>query len=202
MANICCTNFCITGEHDELQSAYNLLSSVEKNRKPGKSCWLGDIVNALGYDAEKYDCVGTFENVQFYGEVLSLDTDTAWVPMLDPFELLKKKFRHIEIFFKAEEEGCGVFIKNDAYGIHFPEDYYVKAYINGNYYDEYCITYNEMLKCVQDITGKEVKSIEEARDLEFPDVNDYLNVYTYKRTRQLWTPSFRPFTPRRRWPKR
>jgi len=99
MANICCTNFCITGEHDELQSAYNLLSSVEKNRKPGKSCWLGNIVNALGYDAEKYDCVGTFENVQFYGEVLSLDTDTAWIPMLDPFELLKKKLpSHRDIF--------------------------------------------------------------------------------------------------------
>jgi len=47
--------------------------------------------------------------------------ETAWTPCYEVTDLLKTTYPSLRIFYKAEEPGCEVYLKNDAEGKHFPE---------------------------------------------------------------------------------
>ena len=46
---------------------------------------------------------------------------TAWTPCYEVTDLLKTTYPSLRIFYKAEEPGSGVYLKNDAEGKYFPE---------------------------------------------------------------------------------
>ena len=48
------------------------------------------------------------------GNVLKIDTETAWIPMLEPIlKMVEKYAPDSEIIFYAIEEGCGIVATND-----------------------------------------------------------------------------------------
>ena len=47
--------------------------------------------------------------------------ETAWTPCYEVTDLLKTTYPSLRIFYKAEEPGSGVYLKNDAEGKYFPE---------------------------------------------------------------------------------
>ena len=47
--------------------------------------------------------------------------ETAWTPCYEVTQLMKAVYPSLRIFYKAEEPGCEVYLKNDAEGKYFPE---------------------------------------------------------------------------------
>ena len=47
--------------------------------------------------------------------------ETAWTPCYEVTQLMKAVYPSLRIFYKAEEPGCEVYLKNDADGKYFPE---------------------------------------------------------------------------------
>ena len=55
------------------------------------------------------------------GDILRMTFETAWTPCYEVTILLKAVYPSLRIFYKAEEPGCEVYLKNDAEGKYFPE---------------------------------------------------------------------------------
>ena len=55
------------------------------------------------------------------GDTLRVNFETAWTPCYEVTNLLKDAYPSLRIFYKAEEPGCEVYLKNDAEGKYFPE---------------------------------------------------------------------------------
>ena len=95
MANICTTNYVIEGKKEELDALYQKMKELQ-----GQD--LGLLVKALGKNPDEMD-------------------ETAWTPCYEVTNLLKSVYPSLRIFYKAEEPGCEVYLKNDAEGKYFPE---------------------------------------------------------------------------------
>ena len=126
MANICTTNYVIEGEKKELDALYKTLkelqemeqSAVENDFGP---TWLGCLVKALGKNAEEVECRGVWTDLEHQDDTLRVTFETAWTPCYEVTTLLKEVYPSLRIFYKAEEPGCEVYLKNDAEGKYFPE---------------------------------------------------------------------------------
>ena len=114
MANICATNYVIEGEKEELDALYQKMKELQGQN-------LGQLVKALGKNPEEMECRGEWTEVVREGETLRMTFETAWTPCYEVTQLMKEKFPSLRIFYKAEEPGCEVYLKNDAEGKYFPE---------------------------------------------------------------------------------
>lgn len=60
---------------------------------------------------------------------LYIDTETAWCPRHEIWDLLIKKYApHASYLYYAEEPGYGIYETNDIFRIHFDFDYVVDSY--------------------------------------------------------------------------
>ena len=100
MANICATNYVIEGEKKELDALYQKMKELQ-----GQD--LGLLVKALGKNPDEMEFRMIFE--------------TAWTPCYEVTLLMKAVYPSLRIYYKAEEPGCEVYLKNDAEGKYFPE---------------------------------------------------------------------------------
>ena len=66
-------------------------------------------------------CRGEWSNLERQGDTLHVTFETAWTPCYEVTDLLKATYPSLRIFYKAEEPGNGVYLKNDAEGKYFPE---------------------------------------------------------------------------------
>lgn len=114
MANICITNYVIEGEKKELDALYQTMKEQQENN-------LGCLVKALGKDPEEVECRGAWTDLERQGDTLRMTFETAWTPCYEVTDLLKATYPSLRIFYKAEEPGNGVYLKNDAEGKYFPE---------------------------------------------------------------------------------
>ena len=126
MPNICTTNYVIEGKKEELDALYQKMKElqemdlplVENNLGP---TWLGCLVKALGKNPEDVLCRGIWIELEQQDDKLLMAFETAWTPCYEVTQLMKEKFPSLRIFYKAEEPGCEVYLKNDAEGKYFPE---------------------------------------------------------------------------------
>ena len=114
MANICTTNYVIEGKREELDALYQKMKELQ-----GQD--LGLLVKALGKNPDEMECRGEWTELVREDETLRMIFDTAWTPCYEVTNLLKSVYPSLRIFYKAEEPGNEVYLKNDADGKYFPE---------------------------------------------------------------------------------
>ena len=114
MANICTTNYVIEGEKKELDALYETMKKLQGQN-------LGQMVESLGKNPDEVMCRGEWSNLERQGNTLHVTFETAWTPCYEVTALLKATYPSLRIFYKAEELGNGVYLKNDAKGKYFPE---------------------------------------------------------------------------------
>lgn len=167
MANWCKTEYTFTGDRKSLEGIYALMQGLEETEISDKesdfgNTWLGRIAKALGRDRQTIKCRGSWEDLCLNDETLTFTTWTAWQPPYELMELLRLKYPGVEYFYFGEEPGNGFFETNDKDGRFYPVRY-VAYYDNGE--EEYmfrCATTEEMLDCINRLSGKEFKSVDEA----------------------------------------
>ena len=126
MANICTTNYVIEGKKEELDALYQKMKELQEMEQPLVEnnldpTWLGCLVKALGKNPEDVLCRGQWIEVERQDDKLRMTFERAWTPCYEVTQLMKEKFPSLCFFYKAEEPGCGVYLKNDADGKYFPE---------------------------------------------------------------------------------
>jgi len=114
MANICTTNYVIEGKREELDALYQKMKELQ-----GQG--LGLLVKALGKNPDEMECRGEWTELVREDETLRMIFETAWTPCYEVTNLLKSVYPSLRIFYKAEELGNEVCLKNDADGKYFPE---------------------------------------------------------------------------------
>ena len=114
MANICTTNYVIEGKKEELDALYQKMKELQ-----GQD--LGQLVEALGKNPDEIMCRGDWSDLERQGDTLRMIFETAWTPCYEVTQLMKAVYPSLRIFYKAEEPGCEVYLKNDAEGKYFPE---------------------------------------------------------------------------------
>ena len=82
---------------------------------------LGLLVKALGKNPDEMECRGEWTELVREDETLRMIFETAWTPCYEVTNLLKSVYPSLRIFYKAEEPGNEVYLKNDAEGKYFPE---------------------------------------------------------------------------------
>ena len=126
MPNICTTNYVFEGKNEELDALYQKMKELQEMEQPlvknglGPT-WLGCLVKALGKNPEDVLCRGIWIELEQQDDKLLMAFETAWTPCYEVTQLMKEKFPSLRIFYKAEEPGCEVYLKNDAEGKYFPE---------------------------------------------------------------------------------
>ena len=126
MANICTTNYVIEGKKDELDELYRIMKELQDMEQPlvknglGPT-WLGCLVKALGKNPEDVLCRGIWIELERQDNRLQMTFETAWTPCYEVTQLMKTVFPSLQFFYKAEEPGNEVYLKNDAEGKYFPE---------------------------------------------------------------------------------
>lgn len=114
MANICTTNYVFEGKKEELDALYQKMKELQ-----GQD--LGQLVEALGKNPDEIMCRGDWSDLERHGDTLRMTFETAWTPCYEVTNLMKESFPSLRIYYKAEESGCGVYLKNDVEGKYFPE---------------------------------------------------------------------------------
>ena len=126
MANICTTKYVIEGDKKELDALYETMKKLQDMKQPlventfGPT-WLGCLVKALNANPKDVICRGLWTTLERDGDTLRMTFETAWTPCYEVTDLLKATYPSFRIFYKAEEPGNEVYLKNDAEGKYFPE---------------------------------------------------------------------------------
>ena len=123
MPNICTTNYVIEGKKEELDALYQVMANFEVSEQYmiDESNWLGNLVSALGKDPEDVICRGEWTDLKRENDTLRVTFETAWTPCYEVIQLMKEMFPSLRIYYQAEELGNGIYTKNDAEGIYFPD---------------------------------------------------------------------------------
>ena len=66
-------------------------------------------------------CRGGWTELERVDDILRMTFETAWTPCYEVTQLMKSVYPSLRIFYKAEEPGNGVYLKNDVEGKYFPE---------------------------------------------------------------------------------
>ena len=162
MPNWCYSAYHIVGKRKEVQSLYSKMNNLEKRRKPlvesdfGKT-WLGCLVTKLGGDRNKVYCRGSWSELEFDGEAISFNTETAWGPLNEVFSFVKSIYPSLEIYYSAEEPMMELFVTNDAEGLFFRDRYIV--YVNCE--TEYFTNLIDTCAYVSRIMGRQLSSKKE-----------------------------------------
>ena len=118
MSNICKTDYVFEGEERELNALYNTMNNLQNQEKDG----LDDLAQALGKESsDLLDCRGGWISLERAGDTLRTTIESAWTPRYELHTILKETYPTLCIYYKAEEPGCEIYVKNDAEGKYFPE---------------------------------------------------------------------------------
>ena len=126
MPNICTAYYVIEGEKKELDALYETMTSLQAMEQPLVASdfgptWLGCLVKALGKNPEEVLCRGEWMDLERADDTLRVTFETAWTPCYEVAALMKSTYPSLHIYYKAEEPGNGIYVKNDVEGKYFPE---------------------------------------------------------------------------------
>lgn len=126
MPNICITHYVIEGEKKEIDALYETMTSLQAMEQPLVASnfgptWLGCLVKALGKNPKEVLCRGEWMDLERADDTLRVTFETAWTPCYEVAALMKSTYPSLHIYYKAEEPGNGIYVKNDVEGKYFPE---------------------------------------------------------------------------------
>ena len=118
MPNICTTDYVFEGEERELNALYNTMNNLQSEGKEN----LESLVLALGKEpSELLDSRGCWISLERTGDTLHTTIESAWTTRYELHTILKEAYPMLRIYYKAEEPGCEIYVKNDADGKYFPQ---------------------------------------------------------------------------------
>ena len=189
MANWASTSYAIEGNNSDLERMFNVINDfVKSNVKPVEANaskeWEGNIVKALGASEEQMKnnyLRGFIQTYEIIDGVLYIEAEEAW-GATDFRHLLAKLMPKLTIYYIVEECGCEVYATNDCDGKYFTESYYVDICIDGDYFNDYFNTEEQVLSYVAQLLKKEsvtMKDIDEWNE-EQDDNENYIYVHEFK----------------------
>ncbi len=198
MPNWCWCPLIATGDNTEVRDLYEKMKSLEERETSlvengfGKT-WMGNLVTLLGGDWQKFYCKGEFMDLEIDCDdgAVRFNVMFAWSEPDEVIQLLRLKYPNLEFYFLAEEPGMGYFVTNDQSGEYFPERYYFSEpdACESFYYEEEEL--DDFLRDVGKFLGKEVKSMEEAKEA-INAYNETATDYAEIREIQVITPNIFP----------
>jgi len=156
MPNWCDTTYKCVGEPKDLQALKKVLDANFKrktSRVPNGfgTCWIGNIIDQLGYDWQKYRCRGEITDYSLDEGVLTINQNTAWCEQEGFRQVIQLKFPSITVYYQEQEPGCDVFATNSFE--YFPERFFLDSSEDWEYFE----TITEVAEYVKDIVGHEVE---------------------------------------------
>lgn len=153
MPNWCSTAYAIEGNAKELKKLYDLMNGLQERKEPSVpngfgTAWLGCLVDAFGGNWKEVFCRGNWYNLQFDGNVLTFNTETAWSPCNDVFDMVCEKYSALRYFYQSEEPGMGLYCTNDEDGKYFPDRFYVDVCISEEEYNTSKLTSWAFLRAI------------------------------------------------------
>lgn len=118
MPNICTTEYVFEGEERELDALYNTMKNLQDEEKDD----LNSLIQTLAKNqTELLDGRGGWIALEREGCTLRTTIESAWLPRFELHKILKENYPSLHIYYKVEEPGCEVYMKNDTEGKYFPE---------------------------------------------------------------------------------
>jgi len=169
MANTCTTEYVFEGEGTQIRALHSKLDNLATG-------WLGAVVEkVLGLDSEKISCRGEFTlgeiaNCPYDDNKLTLEVsaNTAWSPCRELFDMLAEKYDS-NLYWVAEELGCGLFQTNDSEGKYFHDSIIIDTEEDGTEY------FQSEEDAVEYIVGKTGNP-----NITFAEIEDLDEVYVYE----------------------
>lgn len=190
MPNWCSTAYAIEGDAKEVKSLYDLMNELQKQKEPSVpngsgTAWLGCLVDALGENWKNVFCRGSWYDLEFDGRVLTFNTETAWSPCNEMFDMVCKKYPTLSYFYRSEEPGMALYFTNDKEGRYFQDRFVVELCTHEEeYYTEYFPDLQSMYEWLEDIRDMQVQSMQDVDAIvkqwqkEYADA--YCHIHEYK----------------------
>ena len=194
MPNWCNTNIIISGKSkkEECDFYQNLIMWVKEPciENGFGTNWLGNVVERSGI--AKWDvligdfiptvkCRGCILNLNIDNSGISLQTETAWVPMIKMWKDICDKYfpSGYDIVYWAEEPGCDVYETNDyMYENSYVFDNQIESYDDDDCFNEEELTlmkkYESMHSCSED---ELVDILSEMLNTDEKDINKLLELF-------------------------
>lgn len=157
MPNWCDTTYkCVSDNKKELRALKKVLDANFKRKKSrlpngfGK-CWIGNIIDQLGYDWNNYRCRGEITDYDLEDNILTIYQCTAWCEQEGFREVIEKKFPSITVYFQEQEPGLDVYDTNSFE--YFPDRYYLDSYEDPQYFE----TLAEATEYISNLVGYKIE---------------------------------------------
>lgn len=179
MANICTTEYKITGPSKSLCDIWNTLQMMDVNNK---DVYLYKLAERYGIDYKNsgISVRGIINWAEFdeneYGGLLSFNTESAWSACDMFFDKLNDAFgNELSINYREIECGCGIFYVHDE-GFFFPEECCISSH-GGQFEDSYEYVYNTITEAIDEWCEKTGITRGNKNDDE---MIEYINGYKYE----------------------
>ena len=180
MPNWCTTNITFEGNKKDIKDFHEKLIKITQAPSRIKndfgSHWLGNVVDFFGFDWNEIRCRGSISCIEASFDSneelcnFEIITDTAWMPMINMWNLIiEKYYPSISFVYVAEEPGCGVFINTDTEGKYYTDQFILDLCIPIENIDkyEYLESEKQLIECVEQLLNKTFSSAKE--------IDDYFN---------------------------
>lgn len=165
MANICDTYYRIKGDRATLQKIADAINSDDAVVENTIPCWAGNTLAALNLPHDNAGRCWWYEANIDYDGVLSFWEEGAWTRG-NAISVLNDKLPEIEITFKSEEFGCGIYETNDIQGDYFADKFVIDS-------DELGILYYSTFDDLVSYVSEHYPDVKGCKDID--ELNDYFN---------------------------
>jgi hypothetical protein len=165
MPNWCLTNYVIEGDEKDIAAVKSIFDKTLARKTPvadnayGQG-WLGNLLDTFGEPWKAYPCRGNFSEARLDEQGhFHFVTETAWSRCDCVEQVIKKYFPKVNIYFREEELGNGIFQTNDEQGEFFPEQYIIDSSNDGvKFY-----TQAKAIETISQLAGKPIGTLKEAK---------------------------------------
>lgn len=164
MANICLTNYIVTGKESELRDLYSKMEFANESENALDISYCYFLVTTLGCEYPDFYCRGDFYDVfieEKEGEppYLSFVIESAWRELSEWRAFINSKYPHLKFYFIAEEYGEDIFETNDKDHKYFVDKYILHIDGDNEYFrfDEQ----EDIVKRINGATNLNVKTFDE-----------------------------------------
>lgn len=178
MPNWCNTEVYVKGSKEDIDKMQKILDNLSERptsliKNGFGNLWLGNLVTRLGVHWKDVFCRGyIYEYLRLNNTTLNLSIESTWHEPDQVFDVIEKKFKSTEIYYRAEEGGLSYYRQYD------PEHKYFNRYVlrssSGVYetsdnIEDFAKTFpGEIIKTKEDI----VRIIEDMEEFEFIDFDE------------------------------
>lgn len=176
MPNWCSTTYKCIGNKNEVEELNSILHKMNNRNEPViengfGTMWLGELVNELGKDYQKYSCRGSITDFDYDdNEMVTIYQETAWSEQKGVRKAIEERFPSIKVYYLDEECGNDYFQTNDILGDFFPERYF----LDGEDVHEYFESIEDVSEFLNNMFG--LTTTPDLEEVEM-QINEYVEGY-------------------------